>query len=456
MILNPYRFAAAADFGLASRDFDRASVEHITLSSDIGSLGTTYTVMAWAKLDVLNVDCSILEAAGTASATPVQYRILYLQSSGVILFAVRDSSNNVNSYSHSFSSANTWVHLALRRNGNTVEAFVNGQLVGSDATNTIGAIATTYHTIGTIKSSSGPLSAYAMDGHIADVRIYDSNIADADIDDVYNGTDYTTNLVGRWLGNDDNLLDLSGNDRDGYGLAPLIDNATFGDASRYFDGDNDFVSFASSNDQFNYIAGDKLFSFACWVRLEDVENTTTAQFIAGTALSGDSHGFRLLYDNTGSNKSLVFVARHTSGSETFTINNQITVNSEWHHIAFTGSGGGTSTIRFYLDGTEVTSTTMTARTNTNAVRDLRIGATANFTEDLNAYLADVRFYTDELTAQEVADLYAGTDVAGNLVHQYFVNTSDVADNAGSLNGTATGTTYQTADAGDLDTDGPAD
>ena len=62
--------------------------------------------------------------------------------------------------------------------------------------------------------SIGGFAAYA-DGLIADVRLYSDELTAGEVTNLYNGTDHTDNLIGHWLGNSNDLLDMSVNNNNG-------------------------------------------------------------------------------------------------------------------------------------------------------------------------------------------------------------------------------------------------
>ena len=65
-------------------------------------------------------------------------------------------------------AANTWVHIAMAREGNTLRIFINGKLVGSPGCSGINFNSTSGMTLGR-KSDA---SSYFYDGYMNDIRVY--------------------------------------------------------------------------------------------------------------------------------------------------------------------------------------------------------------------------------------------------------------------------------------------
>lgn len=121
-----------------------------------------------------------------------------------------------------------------------------------------------------------------------------------------------------------------------------------------------------------------------------------------------------------------------------------TPDSEWHHIAFTWDYS-TTTLIGYLDGVVMDNAggpPISPNFGSNFVFGARQNAAGNF---FDGRLADVRYYDDILTADEVMYLYGqnedGTDPTDtNLQGHWFTDDDDVLDKSGNGNdGTNDGT-----------------
>ena len=186
-----------------SRSFDGTNDE-ITLpnlASFIGGIvADTYTACAWVKLDDLSTSC-IFSMDETASDQSIWFRVLY-SSAGYFRVVLRGNlsagANAVNS--STYTTTDEWVHVAIVRNGNQVEGYLNGTSFGTNSTYSIGNMdaAGATMTIGAINSGVST-NGLPMTGNIADVRLFNSVVSASDLADLAAGTDYTTNMIGNWI-----------------------------------------------------------------------------------------------------------------------------------------------------------------------------------------------------------------------------------------------------------------
>jgi len=128
------------------------------------------------------------------------------------------------------------------------------------------------------------------------------------------------------------------------------------------------------------------YSKACWINLDNL--TTTGEILSRPAATTESFGF----DSSGNLRVL------HNGVELVTA--AWPAASAWHHAAVTYNATSQE-IKLYIDGVEVDSSTVTNRT---IVDDLIAF------EGLDGRADDLRWWNRELSAQEVAALYAQTDI----------------------------------------------
>ena len=234
-VINPYRFAAAAarDFGDASRDFDG---NDFWLIPDINESTSSLTVMWWvltsatgtgsvmvAHQDVNNKRSWVTTMASSTASTQLR---AVVKETGV-------ASGNTKDYRTQDSvvvSDGTWHHCAFTWDSGTLKLFVDGVEDTS-------VVKTIDDTMTTINDSAGKLSTAAVLSadaglaitavKLADFRIYNAVLTEANIATIEGGGAFDeTNLAGRWIGNDDNLDDLSAGTADateGAGSASTYD-----------------------------------------------------------------------------------------------------------------------------------------------------------------------------------------------------------------------------------------
>ena len=227
----------------------------------------------------------------------------------------------------------------------------------------------------------------------------------------------------------------------------------FGNASRSFDGVNDYINLADSDDlSFGDASSDSSFSISAWVKMVDATNfriinkaVTKYEWLLNVA--GNDKLYWALYDDTAANyRGLTSTATLTSHE------------GSWIHLAATydGSGGTNAQDGMTMYLTEFGGSTsalptvdFTAGTYVamhNTVADTFIGRfSGNFAE---GNIADVRLYNKVLSSAEVQSLADGTHVTDSLVGWWLDDDDDILDNAGTNDGTNFGSNYST--------DGPAD
>jgi len=235
----------------------------------------------------------------------------------------------------------------------------------------------------------------------------------------------------------------------------------FGNASRAFDGTNDYLTATnSSRTAFNYIHDNKVFTIAAWVKFTDHTADKIQMIAANNRISTLSNGFNVWYDNRSGLRTKAFVLYITHGGgagqfELLSVENQISDNL-WHHVCWTGDG---TTIKFYLDGVADGTTEAVTYTGTygNSPDPLQVGryTTSGY---LGGKIADFRIYDEDIettAAGSVANLSNGIDVATGLQHWNIKDEDSVEDYAlgdnpaGFYNMTDFGTTYDNTDAPNL-------
>lgn len=226
----------------------------------------------------------------------------------------------------------------------------------------------------------------------------------------------------------------------------------FGNASRSFDGNNDYIDMGDVLDSI-FTGTGKKFTIAAWIKTTTLENT---DFLSKFLSSGNQRSFtcRVLSDG---NLAMVMSGDGEFGSNRWgrqTDTAPITANT-WHHVAITYDQTATGDyLRMWVDGVEdatlvdwLSNGTFTSIYDGTA--DLQIsGIHGGVNELWGGNIADVRVYDALIPDSKVVGLSNGTDYQTNLVGWWLDDDDDVLDNAGTNDGTNNGSIY--------DTDGPAD
>ena len=342
-------------------------------------------------------------------------------------------------------SDGTWHHVAFTWDNGTLKLFVDGS--EETTTKVLDNAMTTIH------NSNGPITvgctwvnnapANFGSGGKADVRIYNSTLTDADISDIYNGTNITTNLVGHWLTDADNVLDAAGtNHGTNYGSKYSYDNPSppveFGSASRSFDGTSDYISIADNAD---IPTGAQ--TICCWVKFNTLNSGASGQDLITHWTTADSNNasFAIYMSNASNGKVRFYISE--GGQLNVNVEALDAISAlEWSHVAcvFTPN----DSIKIYINGSLSNTLATTGISSLyNSSVDLVLGGRdqVSVTTLLNGKLADFRFYDTDLTASQISDLYNGTNITTNLVGHWLTDNDDVEDKAGTNDGTNFGSAY---------------
>ena len=229
--------------------------------------------------------------------------------------------------------------------------------------------------------------------------------------------------------------------------------AGFGNASRSFDGVDDYIDLGDSDDfSFGDGSNDSPFSISAWVKMVDA---TTFRILTKFNVASTEQEWQFSF---GSDNKLYFSVYDNNGASRLTRGTSMTFNSlegQWVHITATYDGSSSSSgIKIYKteqDGLTVrvdTSTynigSYTAMHNTSASVIIgRLGDWTSSTSYADGSIADVRLYDTELSSSDISDLYSGTNLTANLIGHWLTNNDDVDDYAGINDGTNFGSTYST-------------
>jgi hypothetical protein len=156
-----------------------------------------------------------------------------------------------------------------------------------------------------------------------------------------------------------NGLTVTGNG----GITQVSADAHFGASCCYFDGVNDFLSFATT-DCFNFGTNDFTIDFWCYL-INGGHGSTSARIVETDPI-GNSNGFILICDGSSNPTKIGFGA---SGIGMRIYTDSTIPNNEWHHVALVRYNNVT---KIYLDGVAQTQTYTDTR-NYNSC-NFRIGA----------------------------------------------------------------------------------
>jgi len=209
-----------------------------------------------------------------------------------------------------------------------------------------------------------------------------------------------------------------------------------GSASRSFDGVDDYIDFGDSDD-FSFGDGnnDSPFSVSAWIKPKRTDKFRVL------AKYDSAAGVREWIFTTDGNSQLILYIFDESTNGTLLqrcsldpITNYL---DQWVHVSCTYDGSSNSSgVKLYINGVESQDTDNSAGTYVameNTTKPLIMGSLTG-TDYSEGNISDARLYNTDLTATEISDLYAGTDVQTNLVGHWLTNADNVLDNAGTNDG----------------------
>jgi hypothetical protein len=440
-------------FGNKSRSFNGVD-DYVDIPDNADIPTGAHTCSCWVKLGRLTANAAgqgpVTKWGGSGRSfallivnTPIATPYIYISGNG---------STSLNVSSNQGLNVDEWYHIAWTYTPSTsLKVYINGVLKN---TLTNGIPPAIYDSPTNLRFGRRD-DAFndQLEGGMADVRIYDTDLSASDISDLYNGTNLTTNLVGHWLKDTDDVLDHSVNSNNGENFGSIFspDNPSpaieFGRASRLFDG-NDYISLGNSI-KFGDNSNDDPFSISAWIRMN---NATKFRVLSDwNDFGGVNSTFTF---TTTSATKLVFYLKDSSDNATrgreynFDMSNY---EGEWIHVVGTYNGvGGTNAdqgIKIYINGVRVDDTSvsvnpyvaMESTTNNVEIASLQIPSTGRDYSD--GKIADLRLFDGELSIADIVKLEQGEDFRTNLIGQWLTDNDDVEDKQGTNDGTNFGSTY---------------
>jgi len=185
--------------------------------------------------------------------------------------------------------------------------------------------------------------------------------------------------------------DSSGNDNDGTIHGGSYTTGKFGKALS-LDGNNDYVSVPDSNS----LNITDAITIEAWVKRETSSNRYGIWDDWKYSTNKKATLFRINTDGT-----LKFFVSSNGISED---SSQTTdkVDTNWHYVAVTFDSGN---VKFYIDGSESLSDTLTETSIHNSDQTKHIGIYYDASEYFKGTIDELRIYNNNLTSEEISDLY---------------------------------------------------
>ena len=279
----------------------------------------------------------------------------------------------------SFTWANNrWYHVAVNRNGTSLQFFVNGVQVGSTLTNSIN-----YSVAGRLIGAEGTTPATFYSGYIAGLRVVNASVYTSAFTpptappSVIASTTLLTNFANAAIFDNSgmNNLETVGNAQVNTGVVK------YGTSSMYFDGSGDYLVPTSAGSNVTSALGSGDFTVEFWVYFIGGLGADIVLY-DGRPLSTNGV-YPTIYVNSSSQLSYVVSSsdRITSGSAFIT--------NTWYHIALARTGTNT---KMFVNGTQVGSTYSDSNNYLSAARRpvIAINGFNETAAPLNGYMDDLR------------------------------------------------------------------
>ena len=361
-----------------------------TSSTPVDFSAKNYTIEAWINPDTTPaLGSPIFTKYGTSdSLRSIKFDY---DGSGKLKLFERATGTNASHFSTTILTLNRWTHVAVTRTSSQVKFYIDGSLdatVSSTFTPNNGGS----QNINIGSQANGQFNFF--NGQIGQVRVYDTALTDSDISQNFNFTknDYPNGSNATRIG------------------------ATFSPSTTpnywSFDGINDAMLLSTTST----LLGDtnNIKTISAFVTLS---STSARGHIYSVSASNNSNDFFYIGWFSDTNKVHIS-SRDGSSSNSFTHSAPLTaVANTWKHICITGGDGNTPKI--YANGVELTVTSSTSGTATNAswinypsysgtvytyVGKLRQYLPAS-THWHNGRIGQVKLYDETLTSTEVLALF---------------------------------------------------
>jgi len=321
------------------------------------------------------------------------------------------SSNNSGTYfiNASFGTlvANQWQHVVVTRSGNSYVGFVNGVATSLGTSSSAPSTGTDVLRIGDFSGSA----IYPVVGYMSAVRFVNGTAVYGTSTFIPPTTPPTSITNTQFLANFTNagILDNAEmNNLETVGNAQISTaQSKFGGASMAFDGNGDVLT-APPSQYTNYINGSGDWTYEFWVYYNSLPSGGTygASIYAQDDGAGVVSPFNIVQQG---NTWKLWGSTNGSAWDIFdnvTLATTSLSTSIWYHIAFVRNAG---TLKMYVNGTQVASTTLTASININTTRKLWLFGTwqnnPSNAGGINGYIDDLRLtkgyarYTTSFTPQ---------------------------------------------------------
>lgn len=410
--------------GAIMLDGNKTRVEVSSISQISNPFTLSYRVKfnntsGWQTMIGADTDVAINRAAfyfqkeGSSDITGEKFVFCLVQSNGLCVGAVDESTGHHGATSATEISTDTWYQVTATYDGSNIKLYVDGVLEDTKAYT------------GSVLNINSPIQLGAgyyadnigdfVDGDMADVYIYDVALSDAQVLNLYNGQSVGT-PVGYWPMNG-STNDNSGNGNHGILNNPVYDGAVpIGDAA-YFDG----ASYIDINNSDTKPTGSQAFSV--WYKTDTHYPTDWVQIWGGVAYSGGAnigHSFGITRQDLGG--AIISDLHNAAPSGERRSMGWIGYPGEGWHLVTSVYDRDAPRHIVYVDGVKVIDRYPGNGSNWDSgyldvswgSTPLKLGSNSVGTGwYYSGYLRDFRIYNRALSATEAVNLYSAPEAGGN-------------------------------------------
>ncbi len=413
--------------------FNGSSSEIDLGNSAVFSSTTTGELSISLWINTTDSDAGYILAKGDDSQIKYEHN-LYLNTNGTLRAHIYNSSASLAATVTTTDTVNdgNWHHVVLViDNGTSMSVYVDN---GTPVTSTGWSGTVTYQsTVPFILGAFEGITASSskLNGKLDQVRIFNTALNPAQVgqlalEDYTDPKKSTTDYFGNGSGVALYELDEDAND-----TGVPIDSGQ----SAVFNG-------SSSQIDLNYASlgmGVNDFSYSFWFKLNSTSGTQTFFQVLSEHVN---YGLRI-----NSSYNLQSSPTNSSGGTQY-IGSNVTLDTDWHHVAYIKSSTTGVGHALYYDGTKVAEdTSFTGDVQTASDNKTTLGSATNDINWLNGSLDQVRFFNTALSASDVQALASETNVpTANLVAHYKLD-GDATDETTNYDGTWGGTEAYSDPAG---------
>ena len=234
-VINPYRFGATT-FELASRSFTSGDYIDMgdVLDTDVWVGTTSFSIAMWVKPSSLATDQDVFSKLSTVGDNrQFTFRVFTTGDIGAFVY---NTGTSTGGYRTARSTATTvtaaaWHHVVLKVDqsfsSQAAQLDIFDFSIDGTQTNSTTWLAANVLAFNGMDDTTSPVQLSGFEdasvvpfvGNMSDVRVYDKILSNAEVSNLYAGTEVADGLVGRWITDVDDgattLPDYSTNSNDG-------------------------------------------------------------------------------------------------------------------------------------------------------------------------------------------------------------------------------------------------